>query len=905
MGSRIDNQQQKQKEVKMIHYEGLTSQKVEASRSQHGSNQLTPPETETFWEKLLDNFKDPMIVILMVALGIVTALAVFGFAEWYEGVGIAAAVALAAFVATASEYKNEQTFQKLQEEASKIFINTFRNGSLTQIGIDDIVTGDIVLLQPGDKIPADGKIIQGKVKVNQAALTGEAEAVTKKAGDPDLSDMTNPHAVFRGSIVEDGEGAMEVMVVGDKTHLGQLAKDLQADERMGPLRVKLAKLADDISRFGYIGATCIALAFMFKAIWLDNGGDTALMMAYISNWQKLIYDIVTALILAVIIIVVAVPEGLPMMIAIVLAQNMRKLLKSNVLVRQLMGMETSGSLNILFSDKTGTITLGQLEAVGFMTVEDGGNLKTYDKFEKMPHALMPLLDVSVRENTSCVVNCHAEKETDRILGGNTTERAMLKFIKADVTACTEPEAELLSQVLFNSSRKFSAVRIKRADGREMTLVKGAPEKILEKSSAYFASDGQALPLDESAKRSILSHTDEKADAGIRLIAIGIRENSAPDSNNMEEVPEELVLLGFGLIRDDLRKESRPAIETLHSAGIHVVMLTGDRTGTAKAIAKDAGLYTAETDVAIESSDMAKLSDEELKKLLPRLSVVSRCLPQDKTRLVKVAQEMGLVVGMTGDGVNDSPALSNADIGFGLGSGTEVAKEASSIVVLDDNIQSITNAVHYGRTIYRSIQKFITFQLTVNVSAISIAFLGPFLGFNMPLTVIQLLWVNLVMDTLAALAFSGEPPLASHMREKPKKRDEAIITAGMWSSILFNGFFMTVLCVLFLKTEGVRELFASQESFMTAFFAFFVFLNNFNKFNVRVDGFNLFAHIFENSGFLKVVGMIFLIQILITYFGGEMFRTVALRPVEWLYVVGFSIVIVPFDLLRKYIRWIFE
>jgi len=840
----------------------------------------------------------------MVALGIVTALAVFGFAEWYEGVGIAAAVALAAFVATASEFKNEQTFQKLQEEASKIFINTFRGGSLKQIGIDDIVTGDIVLLQPGDKIPADGKVIQGKVKVNQAALTGEAEAVTKKAGEANLSDLTDTHAVFRGTSVEDGEAAMEVMVVGDKTHLGLLAKDLQADERLGPLRVKLAKLADDISRFGYIGASCIALAFMFKAIWLDNGGDTALMMAYLSNWHKLVYDIVTALILSVIIIVVAVPEGLPMMIAVVLAQNMRKLLKSNVLVRQLMGMETSGSLNILFSDKTGTITMGQLEAVGFMTVEDqGGTLKNYDKFERMPLSLMPLLDISVRENTSCVVNCNAEKETERILGGNTTERAMLKFIRADVNACAEPDAELLSQVLFNSSRKFSAVRIKRADGKEMTLVKGAPEKILEKSGSYFAPDGQALALNESAKRSILSQTDEKADAGIRLIAIGITEKPMPDS--MEEIPDGLVLLGFGLIRDDLRKESRPAIDTLRNAGIHVVMLTGDRTGTAKAIAKDAGLYTAETDVAIESSDMAKLSDEELKKLLPRLSVVSRCLPQDKTRLVKVAQEAGLVVGMTGDGVNDSPALSNADIGFGLGSGTEVAKEASSIVVLDDNIQSITSAVHYGRTIYRSIQKFITFQLTVNVSAISIAFLGPFLGFNMPLTVIQLLWVNLVMDTLAALAFSGEPPLASHMKEKPKKRDEAIITAGMWSSILFNGFFMTVLCVLFLKTEGVRELFASQESFMTAFFAFFVFLNNFNKFNVRVEGFNLFAHIFENNGFLKVVGMIFLIQILITYFGGEMFRTVALQPVEWLYVVAFSIIIIPFDLLRKYIRWIFE
>ena len=283
-----------------------------------------------------------------------------------------------------------------------------------------------------------------------------------------------------------------------------------------------------------------------------------------------------------------------------------------------------------------------------------------------------------------------------------------------------------------------------------------------------------------------------------------------------------------------------------------------------------------------------------------MKVVARCLPSDKTRLVKVAQEMGMVVGMTGDGVNDGPALSNADIGFGLGSGTEVAKEAADIVVLDDNIRSIENAVHYGRTIYRSIQKFITFQLTVNVAAISIAFIGPFLGFKLPLTMIQLLWVNLIMDTLAALAFSGEPPLPDHMEEKPKKRDENIITSGMWQSILFNGFFMTAVCLVFLKSKWIGELFTGPEAFMTAFFGVFVFLNNFNKFNVRVEGMNLLAHIFLNKGFIRVVGMIFLIQIVITYAGGEMFRTVPLALHEWFWVVVFSIVIIPFDLLRKFV-----
>ena len=888
----------------MFSFKGLSESEVEASRREHGSNQISPQEVETFWDKLKDNFKDPMIVILVVALIIVTVLALFGFAEWYEGVAIAAAVALATLVATASEFKNEQTFQKLQEEASKILINVFRDGSLRIVGIDDVVVGDVVLLQPGDKIPADGRAVQGKVKVNQAALTGEPVPVTKRPGEAELSDLGNPHTLFRGTIVEDGEAAMFVLSVGDRTQLGRLSEGLQTDNRLGPLRVKLAKLADDIARFGYIGASFIAAAFMFKAIYLNNGGDAAAMLAYVSNWQVLLFDIVTALILAVIIIVVAVPEGLPMMIAIVLAQNMRKLLKSNVLVRQLVGVETSGSLNLLFTDKTGTITQGKLDVVGFMAVEGGGDdvrLTEYDRYDTIPGALARLLDLSLRENTSCVANCEAEKAEERIIGGNITERALLKFIQADVSACVEPAAENVFQVLFNSARKFSAAGVRTLGGEEMTLVKGAPERILARCTHHYATDGAPVPLSEAEKAVVTRAIDRKADDGFRLIAVAVLDGLA--SENMEEVPEGMTLLGFSLIRDDLRPESRPAVETLQNAGIHVVMLTGDRSGTARAIAREAGLLNGEKKMAIRSADMANLSDDELRALLPNLNVVSRCLPQDKTRLVKVAQEAGLVVGMTGDGVNDSPALANADIGFGLGSGTEVAKEASDIVVLDDNIQSITSAVHYGRTIYRSIQKFITFQLTVNVSAIAIAFIGPFLGFKLPLTMIQLLWVNLIMDTLAALAFSGEPPLAKHMKEKPKRRDESLITGSMWSSILANGLFITLISVIFLKMPAVRGLFHSEAAFMTAFFGVFVFLNNFNKFNVRVEEFNLFGHILENRGFLRIVGIIFLVQVIITYFGGEMFRTVPLLPVEWLYVIAFSIIIIPFDLFRKYVYWI--
>ncbi len=893
----------------MIKVTGLTEEQVVESRQRHGTNQISVQETETFWDKLIDNLKDPMIIILVVALVIVAGLAIFGFTAWYEGVGIAAAVALATLVSTASEFKNEQTFQKLQEEASKIFLNVFRGDALKIVGIDDIVVGDKVFLQPGDKIPADGKPIQGKIRVSQAMLTGEPEPVTKTPGDSDEWGLENIHKIFRGTIVEDGEAVMEVEMVGDKTLFGKLAQDLKVEERLGPLRVKLAKLADDIAKFGYIGSTFIAVSFMLKVIYMDHAGN---MAAYFAHWQYVVKDVMTALILAVIVIVVAVPEGLPMMIAIVLAQNMRKLLKSNVLVRQLLGIETSGSMNMLFSDKTGTITQGQLEAVGFLSVNEANenHLDAYKTFDEMPPNLMNLLDISLRENTSCVVNCLTENEAERILGGNTTERALLRFIKADVQACVEESLEVISQVLFSSARKFSASRVKMRTGKEITLVKGAAEKILAQCSHYYDAEAKSHPLSEAVKISLSAQMDQKAEDGFRIIAAATTESSVSEE---EGLPSDMVLLGFSLIRDELRDDSKPAIETLQRAGIHVVMLTGDRHGTAKAIAKDVGLLGNESDVAIESSEMAKLSDEEVKKLLPNLKVVSRCLPQDKTRLVKLAQDIGLVVGMTGDGVNDSPALSNADIGFGLGSGTEVAKEASDIVILDDNIRSIANAVHYGRTIYRSVQIFITFQLTVSLSAIAIAFLGPFLGFELPLTMIQLLWVNLIMDTLAALAFSGEPPLAKHMEERPKSRDEKIISSSMWSSVIYNGIFTSVLCVFLLKSQWAQSLFqrpgAAAEVnhliFLTAFFGIFAFNHTFNTFNVRVEGFNLFAHILQNKGFLKVVGLIFFIHLLITTFGGNVFRTVPLELNEWLYVVGFSVLIVPFDLVRKYICWILE
>jgi len=888
----------------MLEVVGLSESEVEKSSQDHGSNRLTEQKKSTFTDKLLENVKDPMIIILIIALVVVVFLSFLGYTEWYEGVGIGVAVALATLVSTYSEFKNEETFQKLQEEASKVFLNVYRGNQLKLININDIVVGDKIFLQPGDKIPADGELIDGVIKVNQAMLNGEAEPVSKTPGKSNLNDLNHNKSVFRGTIVEDGEAILVVLKVGDKTQFGKLAKDLKSEDRPGPLRLKLTTLANTIAKLGYMGAPLIALAFMFKIIFIDHEGDTSFYFS--QDWQIVFADFMQALILAVIIIVVIVPEGLPMMIAIVLAQNMKKLLVNKVLVRQLLGIETSGSLNILFSDKTGTITKGKLEAVAFVLVNDNkdGNLEEFQNIDQLPGVLKEDLNLSIRENTSAVVNLKANKKEEIIIGGNSTDRALLKFVKADEVEFVTPVLVHRTQILFNSARKFSASEVVLKSGLEVSLVKGAAERVLENCSFYYDTKGEKSELSETLRSEIAKAMEDKADQGFRIIGVGTTTRHVTE----DVLPKDMSLLGFSLIRDELREEAHDAIVELAGAGIQVVMCTGDRHGTAVAIAKEAGLVTDDNSIMLSSDEMNKMSDDQLREIIPKLSVISRCLPSDKTRLVKLAQSRGLVVGMTGDGVNDSPALSNADVGFALGSGIEVAKEASDIVVLDDNIQSIAHAVHYGRTIYRSVQKFITFQLTVNVAAILLAFIGPFLGFELPLTMIQLLWINLIMDTLAALAFSGEPPLLKHMDEPPKSRDEGLISKQMWSSILANGLFMTILCIFFLKSPWVYDLFGwdgvngseNEILFQTAFFTLFVLLNNFNKFNVRVEELSLFDHIFKNMGFIRVTIIIFVVQFVLTVWGGELFRTRPMNITEWAWVLFFSFLVIPFDLARKMI-----
>ena len=887
-------------------YTGLSEQEVRDSRNQHGSNAVTTQDVETFWDKLIANLKDPIIMILIVALLVTLALAALGFAPWYEGLGIAIAVVLATLVATFSEYSNESEFQSLLEEASKIRVKVFRGGTLQEILIDELVVNDLILLQPGDTIPADGYLLEGELDVNESALTGESEPVEKTGSGDESQINEEQNGLSRAGLVEDGEGVMKVQAVGDKTKYGATMKELiSAEDRLSPLQQKLAKLGKQITNFGYIGATFIALAYMSNHVFFDPMVGYAAHGSFTTYLAQppgaIIYHLVTAIILAIIIIVVAVPEGLPMMIAVVLSLNMRKLLRANVLVRKLLGIETSGSLNILFSDKTGTLTEGRLQVAAVLT----GDSKNYNDLTEVPEPVMNEIGFGLRNNTSASIDL-ADPEKPLIVGANSTEKALLQFLGKKLAE--KDDLQVVADIPFNSAYKFSATQVNGY--RSLTLVKGASEIVIASCTHYLDSEGKTQPLNDhdELKRSMA----ELSDRAMRLIGLAYSEEPIHGTS----LPEKLPLVSVFGLRDEMRPQSKPAVLSAQQAGIQVVMITGDSKDTAQAIAREVGIIRGENPKVITSSELGELSDDQVKELLPELCVVARALPTDKSRLVKLAKQMNLVVGMTGDGVNDAPAVKNADVGFAMGNGTDMTKESSDIVILDNNFISLTNAVLYGRTLLKSIRKFLIFQLSVNVAAILVAFLGPFFGVDLPLTMTQLLWINIVMDTLAAFAFSGEAALNRYMREKPTPMDASLVNNDMWSAILVNGITIAILSLFFLTSDTVSAWFPCDELrcgdpsnpdydsravLLTAFFGFFVFVNNFNKFNSRTEGINLFEHILENRNFIFVVILIFFLQTVFTYLGGEVLRTVGLTLTEWIYVIGFSILIIPVDLIRKLVR----
>ena len=866
-----------------LKFNGLTKEEVARSYQEHGNNALSSKETETFLSILIGAFDDPWIKVLLFGLALKTVINIacminpsLGHADWIEVVSLIAAIGLSTGVASFSEWKNGKEFNSLQEQASKIVVKVYRDGHLHELNIDELVIGDVVQLRAGDQIPADGIILDGTLKVNQASLNGESEDANKYAlGDnpmPSADDTFNEFILLRGSYVTEGEAVMEVTIIGDNTMLGSINVAIQEDGKESPSTEKLSRLAGQIGVMGTSGAIGYLVVNAILVSGLIN------TVARPDNW---FFFIIQLIMYAVTIVIMAVPEGLPMMLAMVASMNSRRLLAENILVRKPASTETAGYINILFSDKTGTITEGVLKLVDVLQA-DGTTYTTGDTeglpFEIAPTSLKEELKAGLGLNNDSVISDGVA------IDSNQTDRALMTFLY-NYGLVPESRESVVSKEAFTSATKFASVTL----GSGETYIKGAPEIILSGVTKYIKKDGSVGDFTPEIAEKFNSASIEQANRSMRVLAI------------VKQVAGVKTLIAGVCIRDNVRQGIKETVRVMNEAGVTVVMVTGDRKETAVAIAKEAGIYKSTNDVVLTHDELASLSDEEVKTLLPRLKVVSRALPLDKKRLVNLAQEIDLVAGMTGDGVNDAPSLKAADIGFSMGDGTQAAQESSDVVILNNSLTSIEKAVLYGRTMTESVKKFIIFQLTVNVTTIALALIGPLVGFKEPFTIIQILWINLIMDTLAALAFGEEPTLERYMKRPPIGRKENILTGYMKSAIGVAGLFITVVSTMLLANlfnlQQMLDLHDSKEV-LTFMFTFFIYAVIFNSLNTRSHGFNVFEHIGRNKRFIYVMVSIAIVQSLIIQFGGEVFNTVPMDLKHFGMALGLAFLIIPVDMIRK-------
>ncbi len=869
---------------------GLTSAEAEASRKRNGSNTLEKKKSKGFFRTFFENLGDPVIRILLGAL-IINLFFVFRGGDIIETVGIGISVFLATLISTLSERGSEAAFRKLEEECSMGQFRVWRDGILCELPIDELVVGDVLNIGAGEQIPADSFVISGSIKVDQSMLTGESREIEKCKSRDETRTPSSKSAVFRGSAVLSGEAVLKVFAVGGDSFFGKISDEVGEDTRQSPLKLRLTKLASQISRLGYLAAILVSLAYLFNTFVIDSGFSYPVILNKIQNLHYSLEHLLHALMLGLTVIVMAVPEGLPMMIAVVLSANIRRMIKDNVLVRKPVGIESAGSMNILFTDKTGTLTEGKM-SVGSIIVASGKEHAEYDSFDALnrsSRALGRLYLLNALYNTSAVIS------NGEIIGGNSTERAL----SASVLGENAPCASIQKKLPFDSALKLSAVSIKTDS--TTVLIKGAPERLIPFCKYAYTKDGSTCPFSRVSD-GLLRRIRELTMSGGRVLCIA-ESASMPDS----EPRGELTFIAAVLLLDKLREEASASVAALEGAGIQVVMITGDNIDTAEHIAKDCGILSSRRQTVLDSDTLSKMSDETLKKALPQLAVLARALPTDKSRLVRVSQEMGLVVGMTGDGINDAPALKRADVGFAMGSGSGVAREAGDVIILDNNLSSIAKAVLYGRTIFKSIRKFITLQLTMNLCAVGISMIGPFIGYDSPVTVVQMLWINIIMDTLGGLAFAGEAPLPSYMNERPKKRDEAILNKYMAGQILFSGITTVALYLFFLSsplTISIYRYSYDKIYLLTAFFALFIFTSVFHCFNCRTDRLILTSGLSKNKAFISIITLVTSVQIIFIYLGGSLLRTAPLTLRELALTCLLALAVIPLEFFRKlFLRFI--
>ena len=865
---------------------GLSSEEVLLSRSKHGDNKLAKGKSKSFIRLFFENLTDPVIRILLAAL-VINLFFVFRGGDIVETVGIAISVFLATLISTLSERGSEAAFRKLEEECSRSKARVRRDGILCEIPVEELVVGDVVKINAGDQIPADAFVIEGKLRLDQSMLTGESREVEKSKSTDKTKTPSSKSAVFRGSTVVSGEGEVEVFSVGSESFLGKISDEISENTRQSPLKLRLSKLAKQIAGLGYLAAILIAIIYIFNVFIIDSGFSAEIIIRKFRDVPYLIEHLLHALMLGLTIIVMAVPEGLPMMIAVVLSANIKRMIKDSVLVRKPVGIEAAGSMNILFTDKTGTLTEGKMSVFEIAITSKNSllSLPDYAELKKASQSLSELYLLNALFNTS------AEISRAEVIGGNSTERALSYSVigyENDIQSVNRG-----NKIPFDSATKFSAVELSK--GSTFAIIKGAPEKILPACRYSHLCDGRNIPF-KNVEYETFKHISELTSTGARVICVA-SASSLPARNRLSE----LTFICAIALCDKLRVNAAPSVKELSDAGVQVVMITGDNRDTAEHIARQCGIIRSSKNLVITSDELASMSDEKVKSILPSLSVLARALPTDKSRLVRIAQEADLVVGMTGDGINDAPALKRADIGFAMGSGSAVSREAGDVIILDNDLSSIGKAILYGRTVFKSIRKFITLQLTMNLCAVGISMIGPFIGYDSPVTVVQMLWINIIMDTLGGLAFAGEAPLSSYMKEKPKRRDEPILNKYMVGQILCSGLFTVFLYVLFLTSPRITSHYRNAHDsiyLLSAFFALFIFTSVFHCFNCRTDRVFLLSGISKNKAFISIITLVSVVQILFVYLGGSVLRTAPLTFDELSFTLSLALAVFPVELIRK-------
>jgi calcium-translocating P-type ATPase len=861
---------------------GLSSGQVLKNKEQYGTNKLSEAKQDTIWDMFKDALNDICIKVLIGALGIKLVLTIIGifypaFASensLVEIISILLAIALATGFSVLSDYRNQTRSSALQEEYGKTYAKVMRAGALESILTSELTMHDVILLQAGDKVPVDGLIIKGNIKVSQAALNGESRDEDKEASDnfdeAESTDYSSKVKVFMGSVVTSGEAYMIATVLGDASELGKINQSLNESDENEVKDATSEKLEVLVGQIGKLGTACGVISGVLQVVLgIVRATEAVTTVAVIGL-------IAEGIMLGASILIMAIPEGLAMIVSLIQSMNSENMYKHNILVSHKNAFSDSAFLNVLFSDKTGTITQGKLSLVEF--IDGSGNVVKDLKTKTF-------ID-------SITINNLAKISEGAAIGSNNMDRALLTYaLEHGYDGSTREEEKIKKLSGFDSEKKCATAEM--TDGT--VFWKGATENIIDDVTHYIDDKGKEQKFTADNKKAVQDKMIEQSSRAMKLLS------------TVEKKDNKVVLIAVLCLRDDVRADAIDTVEILGSAGIQVVMVTGDMKETAVAIAKDAGILKGANDLVLTHEELEKLSDDELKEKLPNLRVVSRAKPLDKKRLVTLSKSLGNVVGMTGDGVNDAPALKEADCGFAMGDGTAVAQEAGDVVILNNSLTSIKDAVLNARTMMKSIGKFLIFQLTVNISTLLMNILAPILGWSEPFSIVEILWINLIMDTLCALAYGGEPVLSRYMNEQPVKREANILTRYIKASIGVASLYITLGSILILEdiggiTTALTPANCSDPELYkrTVMFAFFIYSIIFNSLNTRSEGFNLFEHIKENKRFICIMSSVFILQTLIIEIGGKVFGTTTLNPAA----IGVSIIlgmlIIPIDMIKKLI-----